>query len=170
MRRFVVGAAVIFLLVLSACSSGGPEQGSSPSSSEHEMSGSMGGSDPSAFGMPGSEAEVDRTIEIAQFDTYAFQPSSISVALGETVMFMVANEGKVVHEFVIGDDAFQTDHEMEMVDTGGATMGDEPNAITVDPGETKTLVWSFTEAGSFMYGCHVPGHYAEGMVGTIQAA
>ena len=118
--------------------------------------------------MPGNDADVDRTIEIAQFDTYAFQPSSISVAVGETVMFEVTNEGKSVHEFVIGDAAMQNEHEMEMADMGGMSMGDEPNAIALDPGETKTLVWSFTEAGSFEYGCHESGHYAQGMVGTIQ--
>ncbi len=170
MRRFVRGPAVLLLLaVLSACSSDGAEEGSNAGPSGDEVSGSAGeASGSTAFGIPGDEANVDRTIEIAQFDTLAFQPSSIAVAVGETVMFEVTNEGKAVHEFVLGDDNLQDEHEMEMVDMGGVSMGDEPNAITLDPGESETLVWSFTEAGSFKFGCHEPGHYAQGMVGAIQ--
>jgi uncharacterized cupredoxin-like copper-binding protein len=46
-------------------------------------------------------------------------------------------------------------------------MPDEPSAITVQPGETKSLTWTFTEAGSLQFGCHMAGHFAQGMVGTI---
>jgi uncharacterized cupredoxin-like copper-binding protein len=28
-------------------------------------------------------------------------------------------------------------------------------------------VWTFTEAGTFTYACHVSGHYDDGMIGTI---
>ncbi|MFN8233188.1 MAG: plastocyanin/azurin family copper-binding protein [Actinomycetota bacterium] len=131
------------------------------------MSGPTGADDTSAFGMPGNEGDVERTIEVAQFDTYRFEPASISVSEGETIMFDVSNQGSAVHEFVIGDDSFQDEHEAEMADMGGMAMVDEPNAITIQPGESKTLVWTFSQAGSFLYGCHVAGHYAAGMRGSI---
>jgi uncharacterized cupredoxin-like copper-binding protein len=53
---------------------------------------------------------------------------------------------------------------------GGELMPDEPNAITVQPGETKPLTWTFTEAGALQFGCHISGHFADGMVGTIDVA
>jgi len=46
-------------------------------------------------------------------------------------------------------------------------MGDEPNAFVLDPGQTKETTWTFTAAGELLYGCHQPGHYGAGMVGTI---
>lgn len=44
---------------------------------------------------------------------------------------------------------------------------DMPNALDVAPGETKELTWKFTQEGDVLYGCHEPGHYGEGRVGTI---
>jgi uncharacterized cupredoxin-like copper-binding protein len=44
---------------------------------------------------------------------------------------------------------------------------DHPNAVMVKPGRTRELVWRFTRAGAFEYGCNVPGHYESGMKGTI---
>jgi uncharacterized cupredoxin-like copper-binding protein len=46
-------------------------------------------------------------------------------------------------------------------------MADEANAITLQPGETKTLEYTFEEAGELLAGCHEPGHYDAGMVATI---
>lgn len=47
------------------------------------------------------------------------------------------------------------------------TMTGEPNAVVLDPGETKEVTWKFTVAGTFLIGCHQPGHYDAGMVGSI---
>ncbi len=46
-------------------------------------------------------------------------------------------------------------------------MGDKPYAVDVPPQETVTLVYTFDEPGTLLYGCHVPGHYTAGMVGTM---
>lgn len=40
-------------------------------------------------------------------------------------------------------------------------------AVTVPAGTTKQLTWTFTTAGTTLYGCHEPGHYASGMKGTV---
>ncbi len=40
-------------------------------------------------------------------------------------------------------------------------------AVDVPPGQTVTLVYTFDQPGTLLYGCHVPGHYAAGMRGTI---
>lgn len=122
------------------------------------------------FGRPGDPADADRTETIAQLDSLRFEPSEVAVEMGETVTFNVTNEGQTPHEFVLGDDMFQQEHEQEMLEMDGELMPDEPNAITVQPGETESLTWTFTEAGTLAFGCHMPGHFAEGMVGTIEVS
>jgi uncharacterized cupredoxin-like copper-binding protein len=94
-----------------------------------------------------------------------FEPPSFTVSIGETVGFVVHNAGQAVHEFYIGDEAAQMEHAEEM--RMGAMMHDDPDGVTVQPGETETLEYTFTEAGQLLVGCHEPGHYAGGMVGTI---
>lgn len=78
----------------------------------------------------------------------------------------IENTGTVDHEFVIGSAGWQAQHEAEMQE-GGMEMGDEPNELEVPAGETTSLTWHFTEAGTTQYGCHEPGHFPAGMVGTI---
>lgn len=50
---------------------------------------------------------------------------------------------------------------------GEMVMHDEPNAVSLQPGETKELTGTFTSAGELIYGCHEPGHYDAGMRGTL---
>jgi uncharacterized cupredoxin-like copper-binding protein len=106
-----------------------------------------------------------RTIEVTMTDDLRFGPSSFTVSAGETVRFVVHNAGQAVHEFYIGDEEAQMHHAEEM--SMGAMMHDDPDGVTVQPGETETLEYTFTEAGQLLVGCHEPGHYAGGMVGTI---
>ncbi len=48
-----------------------------------------------------------------------------------------------------------------MKEAGGMAMPkDEPNAIGVEPGQTKELTFTFDEPGTTLAGCHVVGHYA----------
>ncbi|HEX6676605.1 MAG TPA: multicopper oxidase domain-containing protein [Actinomycetes bacterium] len=85
-------------------------------------------------------------------------------------MFRVTNGGKLTHELVVGDQAFQAKHEQMMQRMGGKPMGDDADGVTVAPGQTKTLAYTFHQAGTFLFACHVSGHYQAGMHGTITAA
>lgn len=151
------------LLILAACSAAG-EPSASPSMP-------MATDDPSgtfAWGEPAEASEADRVIEIAMSDQLRFEPDSVEVMVGETVTFKVTNTGAIPHDFTLGDEETQDEHEAEMAAGGMAGMGhDEPNIATLDPGEAAELTWRFTQAGTIRYGCHLPGHYAAGMVGTI---
>jgi uncharacterized cupredoxin-like copper-binding protein len=40
--------------------------------------------------------------------------------------------------------------------------------VHVAPGKTGEIVWQFTKAGEFHFGCLVPGHFEAGMVGRIR--
>jgi uncharacterized cupredoxin-like copper-binding protein len=119
------------------------------------------------FGEPAKAGDEDRVIEVTQSDEMRFDPASIEVQAGETILFEISNTGQTPHEFVLGDADLQAEHEEEMAEMGEAAMSNEPNAIAVEPGETGTIVWTFTESGALEYGCHVPGHYQAGMVGEL---
>ena len=44
---------------------------------------------------------------------------------------------------------------------------EEDNAVEVEPGKRGELVWRFTKAGSFSFGCLIPGHFEAGMIGKL---
>jgi len=112
-----------------------------------------------------------RTVRIKALDALRFEPASVTVTVGETVRFVVTNTGSTKHEFFVGDEAAQMAHEEEM--GMGASMGPSDMrmaALELAAGETKETTVTFDEAGSILYGCHEPGHYEGGMVGTIAVA
>jgi uncharacterized cupredoxin-like copper-binding protein len=120
-------------------------------------------------------------VRVVMNDRFRYQPASIMVRAGRRVTFAVHNAGKLPHEFILGDRATQLDHEHQMQaapsDTTGHThthMHDmaaaspsAAGALTVPPGETRRLTWTFDKPGIVLYGCHVLGHWAAGMKGTI---
>lgn len=143
-------------LVFSACGGTGTESTITLTGGESDYS----------FGSPGDPAAVDRTIEIAALDSLAFEPAELTVTAGETVTFRVVNDGSLVHDFTLGDQAVQDEHEAEMAEMEGMAH-DQPNVVTIPVGETVDLTWTFTEAGTVLIGCHQPGHYAGGMRGQV---
>ena len=118
------------------------------------------------FGSPGEAADADRVIEIQTTDALAFEPADINVKTGETVTFRLINHGAVIHDFTLGDQATQDEHETEMSEMDGMAH-DEPNVATIPAGETAELTWTFDEEGTVLVGCHQPGHYAAGMTGRV---
>jgi P-type Cu+ transporter len=121
-----------------------------------------------AMSMSGAASDtspVARTIQVGTTDTLRFAPDQLTVRAGETVAFEIGNPGRVPHEFFVGTAAEQQAHEREMA--GGAPMPDEPGQVDVPAGRTVRLVATFDRPGTLEYGCHVPGHYAAGMRGTI---
>ena len=122
----------------------------------------------SAFGSPGAAGAVTQTIHVTALDTFRFKPSRIEVAPGATIRFVVTNRGQLVHEFVIGNLAEQRAHEQAMERHPDMKMQD-PNGVTVEPGQTQSLVWHFPDQPMTLeYACHEPGHFAAGMMGIIE--
>lgn len=123
--------------------------------------------DEHAFGQQGNPKKTTRTITIDMADTMRFGPADITVKEGETIRFVVANKGKMMHEMVIGT--------MEELKAHGELMKkhpgmehDEPYMAHVSPGRKEEMVWQFTKAGEFYYACLVPGHFEAGMIGKIK--
>ena len=123
-----------------------------------------------AFGVPGKAAAVDRTIRITARDV-SFDVPSVTMKAGETVRFIVTNEGVADHDFTLGDAATQAAHRKEMLEMAGMDMGQahhgDANAVFLKSGETKELVWRFGKAGQIEFACNVPGHYEAGMKGVV---
>lgn len=123
------------------------------------------------FGEPGTRDHVDRTIRVTARDT-EFGTARIDVRAGETVRFVVTNDGEIDHDFTIGPAKLQAAHRKEMtamMDGGAmAKMHDDPNAVYLRPGETGELIWTFADSGRLEFACNVPGHYESGMKGTLR--
>ena len=122
-----------------------------------------------SFGRQGDPAKVSRTVVVDMSDAMRFSPSEVRVKQGETIRFVAKNGGKVLHEMVIGNLAELKAHG-EMMKKFPNMEHDEPYMAHVGPGKAQEIVWTFTKAGEFHFGCLVPGHFDAGMVGRIVVA
>jgi uncharacterized cupredoxin-like copper-binding protein len=119
------------------------------------------------WGIAGDIKGVKRTIHVAMTDDMRFSPDSIEVKQGEVVKFVVKNQGKMLHEFVIGTKKELDEHAALMLKFPNMEH-DEPYMTHVNPGETGQVVWHFNRAGEFDFACLIAGHYQAGMVGKIK--
>jgi uncharacterized cupredoxin-like copper-binding protein len=129
---------------------------------------------------PGTSA-APREVNIIARD-WTFQPSVVDVVAGETVLLHVIDGGLDVHEAVIGDDAAQDAWEAaEAAASFGQRPGPTPRVsldpsvgglrIVVGSGQRVDTLWtvpSAEPAGGLVVGCHIPGHWAKGMVVPIR--
>jgi uncharacterized cupredoxin-like copper-binding protein len=136
----------VIIFAFAACGGGGHD--------DHDA-GSSGGEKGDPMGAPADPADADRVIEVFAKEPNRFDPESIGVKQGETVLFRVTNDGRGLHEFVLGE------HVHGEEDDG---------SVQLAPGETKELAWTFESTGNVEFACFVPGHYESGMHGTISVA
>jgi len=104
---------------------------------------------------------VGVTIHYSRFD-----PSTLSFDPGTTVRFEIRNTDPIDHEFILGDEEVQAIHERGTE----AHHGARPGEISIPAGTTRITTYTFAEAGRLIFGCHLPGHYAYGMRGTVTVA
>jgi uncharacterized cupredoxin-like copper-binding protein len=123
------------------------------------MMGSLGtgsSAGPGSGGFVAGTVAAPRVIRIYAGPGYAFSPSSIPVAHGETVTFVVATMGPTAHEFMVGPaDAVASD-------TSGT-----PEVADIGMMQAKSLTYTFDGPGPYAFACHAAGHYEAGMRGTI---
>jgi uncharacterized cupredoxin-like copper-binding protein len=123
------------------------------------------------YGSASSPAKADRTVNVQVLPTLSYDPASISVKPGETVLFKVVNHTTGIHEFVLGDQKAQDDYEALMKSMGNQPMmmPNRPNIVDVGPGATQQLAWTFpTKKGAtVIYGSHEPGDFANGLKGLV---
>ena len=122
-----------------------------------------------AWGIAGDAKAVTRTITLRMGDDMRFTPSHIEVREGETVRLRAQNQGKVMHEIVIGTKA-ELDQHAEMMAKHPGMEHDEPYMAHVPAGKTAEIIWTFNRPGDFDFACLMAGHYQAGMVGKITVA
>ena len=53
---------------------------------------------------------------------------------------------------------------------GHGDHGSGSNAVSVKPGKSASITYTFDEPGQILIGCHQPGHYTGGMKASVNIA
>ena len=92
-----------------------------------------------------------------------FVPSVIEVPAGRPVTFIITNTDPIDHEWILGDAALHERHR-----AGTEPVHDtRPTEVSLDAGATRRSAVTLDEPGTFTFICHLPGHEAYGMTGTL---
>ncbi|MCI0344471.1 MAG: plastocyanin/azurin family copper-binding protein [Chloroflexi bacterium] len=103
-----------------------------------------------------------RTVEI-EIHYSTFNPEHLTVQAGQPVRFVIVNGDPIDHEWIVGDDALHQRHRTGTEPSHGA----RPTEQTILAGQQVETVVNFERPGTYSYICHLPGHEAYGMVGTV---
>jgi len=107
-----------------------------------------------------SSAEAKETVAI-HFSR--FEPGTITVPVGEPVTFTLRNEDPIEHEWIVGTAETHERHR-----TGTEPLHAEiPTEVTIPALTTRTTFVTFSTEGEYEFICHLPGHEAYGMKGTV---
>ena len=123
----------------------------------------------SPIGKPGVAAKVTRTIQVDMSNGMRFKPSDIQVKRGETIRFVLKNTDSVKHEFSLGTPQELAEH-YEVMKKFPDMEHDEPNKISLAPGQQGEVIWQFTKAGTVDFACLHVGHFDAGMKGQVKVA
>jgi len=119
------------------------------------------------IGQPGKATAKTRMVKVAMAAPMRFTPAKVSVKGGETVRFVLTNTDDRAHEFMLGEITALQAHAAEMK-KHPEMVHDEANAITLLPGQTGELVWTFPKSGVVDFACLLPGHFEAGMQGRVE--
>ena len=118
------------------------------------------------WGIAGDAKAVKQTITLTMADNMRFTPAKLEIRQGDTVRFTVKNQGKQLHEMVIGTKKELDAHAALMVKFPKMEH-DEPYMAHVQAGKSQDLIWTFNRPGDFEFACLIAGHYQAGMAGKI---
>ncbi len=138
-------------------------------------------------------ASAGRTVAIVLND-FRLDPPRVQLTVGEEVTLTIRNEGRVAHEWLIGDGLIRTSEEKgfqkdlfallapkldgrqySLERVGFRAPGQEEPArrisrgIELQPGGEVRLLFTVppTAKGEWEMGCLFPGHYESGMKGAL---
>ncbi len=151
MRLHRLALAPALILIVAACSGTGST--ASPSVA------------PASPSSAASASAAAQKIDVKLTDALKMEPAEMTVKARQPVTFVVTNAGAIDHEFYLGDEAMQAEQEQMM--QSGQMAHDTAQGISLKPGETKELPYTFDTAGQTLAGCHVTGHYGAGMKAMI---
>ena len=120
-------------------------------------------------GEPGDPKKPARVVMITMREgdgKMMFIPDKVQVRRGEQIRFMIRNSGELAHEFILASTEENLKH-AEAMKKNPDMEHDDPNGKNVEPKKNSEIIWKFTKAGTFEYGCLIPGHREAGMIGTV---
>ena len=92
-----------------------------------------------------------------------FERPAVTVQAGVPITIVLRNDDPIDHEWIVGDEGV---HERHRNGTE-PVHASRPTEVTIPAGSTRTTTISFATPGMYLYICHLPGHEAYGMVGTL---
>ena len=93
-----------------------------------------------------------------------FAPDVTTVTAGAPVTITLRNDDPIDHEWIVGPPEVHERHR-----SGTEPVHNErPTEVTVPALSTRLTTLTFEHAGDYAYICHLPGHEAYGMVGTLR--
>ncbi|MBX9841475.1 MAG: cupredoxin family protein [Xanthobacteraceae bacterium] len=120
-------------------------------------------------GEPGDPKKPARAVQITMREgdgKMMYVPELVEVRRGEQIRFVIRNDGELAHEFILASTEENLKH-AEVMKKNPDMEHDDPNGKSVEPKKGAEIVWKFTKAGKFEYGCLIAGHREAGMTGTI---
>lgn len=146
-----IGAALaVSLMTLTACAD---QTGPGPVGSQ-DLGGGMGKQDPSPPPDPMGDPGTQRTVLVGLGDVPLFEPSALTIKLGETVRWEFMSEG---HNVISGANG--------VADGKFCAPSNQDCAKAPTQGVGAAYEFKFGQAGTYPYFCKT--HLAEGMTGTI---
>ena len=109
----------------------------------------------------------ERTVVVTMHHS-RFEPATLRVAPGQRVRFVLRNTDPIDHEFILGDTFVQARHEQGRQ---RHHHGDVPGERSVAAGQEAATTYAFPaglDGRTLEFACHLPGHYAYGMHGTVR--
>jgi uncharacterized cupredoxin-like copper-binding protein len=120
-----------------------------------------------ACGSKPSLAANDITVEMADF---SYNPSSITIPVGEPVIFTLKNIGNIEHDFVVE----KIDATTKIIEDTGSDAhhahGEEQNYdlhVSANAGDASVIQLTVSEPGTYRVFCSVEGHEEAGMIGEL---
>ena len=101
---------------------------------------------------------------IITFHYSRFGPDVITVPASIPVTFTLRNDDPIEHEWIVGPEEVHERHRL-----GVEPYHDQlPTEITVPALSTRSTTLTFEEPAEYAFLCHLPGHEAYGMRGTLR--
>lgn len=130
---------------------------------------------------PGTSS-APRELNIVARD-FAYAPATVDLVPGETVILHVVNGGLVTHEAILGN--LDTQLAWETAESPFANPPPGPTPVVpappgfdgvravVESGQRIDVAWTVpasaaTDPNGWFVGCHIPGHWAKGMVVPVR--
>ncbi len=145
-------AASVAALVVAGCGSSNPPVAAS---------GSPKSAKPAASSTPTAASGGKVTVATTE---YAFAPTAITAKAGK-LKLTLDNKGKIPHEIVV----LKTSAAADALKVAGGRVSEKTSVGEVPEtagGVSRSTTFDL-KPGTYVYVCNIPGHYGDGMYGTL---